>query len=538
MKTFSYLIDGDITPEIINQIKAKIEENAPKGVSLSFTEKPATIHAVIDTKNSELRQSNVEDILTSIVDEIGLTLVLPANTKRFSFVGDATVKAERLHSTKTLVMAIAITLVASVLFTYIFASGILKIPFLGNTPESNVIDISDATDQVKVLNKLFSQLQYDYGKLDTDVLTDYLLKAYVEATGDQYAVYYNAEEYEAWKNSQKGTSVGIGITVTQSKITVDSKEITVIEVLYVNELSPAKAAGIKIGDCIYAVGKEATYKEVNDIGYDKACDLLLGEVGTVADVSVYRKTASGDFESKSFSITRAIYESDTVFGSVCETNDKVGVIKLLSFGTKTPKQFSTVVDELRSLGCEYFIFDLRSNPGGDLNSIRAILSYFLNPGDLIISIEYSDGTKTEHAALPVEYDEDDVYYDCTVTVDDIGKYKGLKFNVLTDQNTASAAELFTATVRDYGLGKIIGESRTYGKGCMQSIIPLTSYGLEGGLRVTTSMYFSKSHTVYHDKGIVPDIIEPLNSEAKKYNIYSLPHAKDNQLQMAISELTK
>ena len=109
---------------------------------------------------------------------------------------------------------------------------------------------------------------------------------------------------------------------------------------------------------------------------------------------------------------------------------------------------------------------------------------------------------------------------------------------MTDQNTASAAELFTATVRDYGLGKIIGESRTYGKGCMQSIIPLTSYGLEGGLRVTTSMYFSKSHTVYHDKGIVPDIIEPLNSEAKKYNIYSLPHAKDNQLQMAISELTK
>ena len=537
MKTYSYLIDGEITVEKINKINENIEQSKPQGVSFSFEEDPLCLNVVVDSKVNDIKKNEIEEILIPIFEDVGLTLIVPANTKHFSFIGEPK-KQPKMHSTSTLVAAVVITLVISVLFTYIFASGIMKNPFIKNDPSSDAVDISDATDQLEILNKIFAQLQFDYGSLDTDVLTDYLLKSYIAASGDKYAVYYNAEEYAAWKESQTGNNVGVGVTVTKSQITVNSKTVTVAEIIYVNESSPAKLAGLEIGDCIYAVGSGDKFATLNDIGYNEALDRMLGKVGTTADFAIYRPDGNGGYINKSFSITRTTYESDTVLGSVCQTNSKVGIIKLLSFGVKTPKQFSQKVDELKAQGCEYFIFDLRSNPGGDLNSIRAILSYFLNQGDLIISIKYSGGTNKQYFAEPVLFDEDDIYYECSISASDIGKYKDLKFNILTDKNTASAAELFTATVRDYNLGKIIGESRTYGKGCMQNIIPLTAYGIEGGLRVTTSMYYSKSGTVYHDIGIIPDIIEPLSNEAKAYSPYKLPHEKDNQLQTAINELIK
>ncbi len=538
MKTYSYLIDGELSAEILNKIHDKIQENTPSGISFAFADKPFSIIVTVDDKITDISSNEIDELLLPFFKEQGLTLILPANTRHFSFIGEPQAKPQKTFSKKTLITAIIITLVFSVLFTYVFASGILKTPQITPQTSADIIDISDSTHQVDILNQIFAQLEFDYENLDTEKLTDLLLKAYVEASGDPYAVYYNAEEYADWLKSQEGTSAGIGITVTKSEIAINGKLITVAEILYVHEKSPAHQAGIQIGDCIYAVGKDGEYKEINTIGYDKAYELLRGEVGSMADISVYRKEEDNKFTSIDFSIERNEYESDTVYGGVYDAKEKIGVVKLLSFGLKTPKQFSNIIDELRAQGCEYFIFDLRSNPGGDLNSIRAILSYFLNPADLIISIEYSDGTNKEYYAEPVSYDEDEVYFDCSVAADEIGKYKDLKFNILTDESTASAAELFTATVRDYGLGKIIGEQRTYGKGCMQTIIPLSPYGIEGGLRVTTSMYFSKSHTVYHNVGIIPDIVEPLDTEAKKYNPYKRPYEADNQLQKAINELFK
>lgn len=538
MKIYSYLIDGNITPSAIEEIKNEIYANSINGVNFSFSDDYSSVIATVDAKISSLSSKEIEEILIPLFEKQSLCLILPANTQHFSYIGEPKKREAKTFSLKTLITAIAITLVVSVLFTYVFASGILKNPLLNASGGAEVIDVSDSTKQVEILNKVFAKLAFDYDTLDTDKLTDALLKAYVEASGDKYAIYYNADEYAAWLESQQGTSVGIGIVISKATITVNNENLTVIKIIYVNSQSPAMSAGLKAGDCIYAVGKGSDRVSVTSVGYDKATDLMLGDEGTVSDISVYRPQDNGEYTSMEFSVTRNTYESDTVLGNVCETNPKIGIVKLLSFGLKTPKQFSKAVDELKNKGCEHFIFDLRSNPGGDLNAIKAILSYFLNEGDLILSVEYSDSTKKEHFAVPTEYDKDSSYYDCSIYKEDIGKYKNLKFNILTDENTASAAELFTATVRDYNLGKIIGDERTYGKGCMQSVLSLSSYGLPGGLRVTTSMYFSKSHTVYHDIGIVPDIIEPLNDEAKKYTAYNLPQDKDNQLHKAISELLK
>ena len=201
----------------------------------------------------------------------------------------------------------------------------------------------------------------------------------------------------------------------------------------------------------------------------------------------------------------------------------------------TPPQFKEAVDTLKGQGCEYFVFDVRNNPGGAHDSIETVLTYFLNEGDEIISTEYSTGEKETQYARVKKYSSE--YSGFNVSKEEIGMYKDLKCIVLTNENTASAAELFTATLRDYNIAKVVGGT-TYGKGCMQTLFPLDAYGIEGGLKLTVAMYYSKSKTVYHGTGIVPDYAVALSDEALEYNFFLLPEDKDAQMQKAIEELTK
>ena len=135
------------------------------------------------------------------------------------------------------------------------------------------------------------------------------------------------------------------------------------------------------------------------------------------------------------------------------------------------------------------------------------------------------------------------YAACDVSADEIGKYKDLTFCVLTNGNTASAAELFTATMRDYALGTIVGQT-TYGKGCMQSIFDLSTagpyyslYGIEGGLKLTTKMYFPACGESYHGIGIAPHVEVELPAEVmQQYTLYELPEELDTQLQAALEQM--
>ena len=112
-------------------------------------------------------------------------------------------------------------------------------------------------------------------------------------------------------------------------------------------------------------------------------------------------------------------------------------------------------------------------------------------------------------------------------------YRQYKMAVLTNGNTASAAELFTAALRDYELATIVGTT-TFGKGIYQNIIPLERWGYEGALRLTTGYYSSPSGENYHEKGITPHIVEELTESGK--SIYLLTESEDNQLQKAITAI--
>lgn len=383
------------------------------------------------------------------------------------------------------------------------------------------------------LDEAFKQFSFD--GIDEDVMKEAILDAYIAATGDIYAEYMNAEEYAAYFTEQSGEFVGIGVSIVNSEIVIGGFSYKVMEIISVFENSPAIENDVRVGDCIMFVNDGGEMTLVNELGYTKALDVMLGEAGTDAKFIVYRPEGS-DYREIEFSITRRKVETQSVKYRVSETDSRVGIINITGFDLTTPPQFKDAVNTLRDVyGCEYFVFDVRNNPGGSLDSIETVLTYFLDPGDVILSTEYSDGyTETSYARAKryaSEYSAFDVAYE------EIGMYKDLDCIVITNSSTASAAELFTATLRDYGLAKVVGDT-TYGKGCMQSILPLDSYGIEGGLRLTVAMYYSMSKTVYHGTGIVPDYPVELSDEAKKINFFLLPEEKDDQLLFAINELVK
>jgi len=194
---------------------------------------------------------------------------------------------------------------------------------------------------------------------------------------------------------------------------------------------------------------------------------------------------------------------------------------------------------LADSGVKKYVFDVRNNPGGDLLSIKAVLSYFLESGDLILSSVDNKGN-----VVNPYYAEQMIlsgnYASCTVYSQEIGMYRDLDMVVLCNGNTASAAEVFTATLRDYGLAPIVGET-TYGKGIMQSVIGLSSVSggvYDGYVKMTTYAYVTQCGITYHEIGIEPTVGGeiPLDEAALEYNVNVLPQSLDNQLQAAISEL--
>ena len=406
-------------------------------------------------------------------------------------------------------------------------------------PTVNIDDELDLPSYIQELIQLDEVFKYySHDGIDDEAMKIAILKAYIEATGDVYAEYMTAEEYEAYFSDRSGNFVGIGVSVVDSEMEINGFKYGVLEIVSVFKDSPALEGGVKVGDCVVYVGGGEQRELVDKLGYNASVDKMLGEEGTNAEFTVFRPQSNGEYEEIEFSITRKKVVSESVTYRVSSTDSKVGIIHISGFDDTTPRQFCAAVDALKAQKCEYFVFDVRNNPGGGLDSIETVLSYFLEKGDLIVSTEYSEALKSYNYSDYVREKRYAAPYEgLNVTAKDIGKYKDLKCIVLTNGSTASAGELFTATLRDYGIAKIVGTT-TYGKGCMQTLFPLDEYGIEGGLKLTVAMYFSASHTDYHGIGIKPDIEVELSEEAQKYNFFLLPEAMDDQMQTAIAELTK
>ncbi len=342
------------------------------------------------------------------------------------------------------------------------------------------------------VEKIYEELYI--GELDEKEITDNILRGYIYGTGDKYAYYLSAEEFADNEADTNAEYVGIGVRVMWSENT--------IEVINVMPDSPALEAGILPGDFIVAV--EGDY--VSEIGYDEALDRMLGEAGTNANFTVLRNG-----ESIEFSVERTKIKEISVVSSICEADPTVGIIQILEFDLGTPEQFKAACDELKQNGADRFVFDVRNNPGGNLDAICDILDYLLPEGP-IIHIEYKSGEKET-----ISSDAESVKLNCSVII---------------NENTASAGELFASALQDYDYAELVGTT-TYGKGTMQNIIPLTD---GSGFGISTALYYPPYSENYEGVGVKPDHPCEIAEEFANISIYKLTYEQDAQLQKAIEIL--
>ena len=324
---------------------------------------------------------------------------------------------------------------------------------------------------------------------------DGIIKGYMEGLDDPYSVYYTAEEYASFMEDTEGEYVGVGVQVSQA---VDTKIITVTKVFE----GPAQEAGIVAEDVITEVNGE----DITSLDIDSVVDKIRGEEGTEVTITVYR---SSDGEDHEFTMKRKKVENPTVEYEMLDNH--IGYIEVSSFYEVTAEQYRAAVEDLEQQGMEGLIVDLRNN-GGGLLSIAVEMLDFMLPEGKIVYTEDKDGNVIEE-------------YNSTA---DEQFTKPLV--VLVNGYSASASEIFSGAIKDYGIGTLVG-TNTFGKGIVQRVFPLDD---GSAIKLTIAKYFTPKGNDIHEVGIKPDVEVEFDSEAYKES----EGEEDNQLQTAVDEVMK
>ena len=483
------------------------------------------------------KRTILEELIRKECEKLGCVFITPPVADNYVLdEGDKTDKKRKCVSFSSALISIITAVIITMLLTFSITTA-----FIHTDAPSADKGGEDIFAPLDLVDRLFRSASVSE-EIDDEAIIDSVLKAYAIATGDRYAAYFNEEEFAALQESQDGNMCGIGISVVSESITVQGYEYITITVTYVNPDSPAERAGIKQNDRIYVIGTEEDGKLVTDIGYSAAMDMLLGEEGTYAEFIVLRESDGADpdmpYDVIPFSVKREQIKTQSVTYDVCDTDSSVGIVRINNFDNTTPSQLEAAMDALIEEGCEYYVIDLRNNTGGLLTSVEDALTFFLKKGDVMISIEDSVGNKSSSAVMGAGVNGKLQSGSGELEEADIGKYRDLKLIVLTNEYTASAAELFAANMRDYKLASLVG-TKTYGKGSMQSTVPLSHYGYKGAFKLTTARYFPPSGEGYDGIGITPDVVVEMSEEAANMNFYNLVNNHqdlDNQLQRAIEEI--
>lgn len=336
-------------------------------------------------------------------------------------------------------------------------------------------------------------------EVDEKYLSESLVYGYVFGLSDPHANYYTADGYREMVQSLQGNSTGIGIRTTLEIL--DDGITDRIVIFEVMNNSPAMRAGVLPGDIIYSV--EGTL--YSEIGYDEAMYRMLGDEGSVLHFEVMRGNDVVPFE-----ITRQFYEAQHVSYKTTNENASIGYIRIYQFNTSTISQFKTAVEALKAQGVNKLIFDVRNNPGGEFVSIVSILDYLLPEGEIVI-------TRDKYGVETVEMSDKN-------SID-------MPMVVLTNESTASAAELFTKALMDYDKAVSIG-TKTFGKGTVQKTFPLSD---GSAVKFSTEYYLPPSRESYDEIGITPDIEVELPEELAR-RLYLIDESEDEQLTAAIEYL--
>ena len=310
---------------------------------------------------------------------------------------------------------------------------------------------------------------------------------------DPYSSYMSPEIYNEMQTETSGEFGGLGIEVTM--------ESGVVKVISPIDDTPASRAGIKAGD--YIVKIEDT--QVQGKTLSEAVDLMRGPVGSSIDLTVRRK---GKKKALTFNITREIIEIQSVKSDLLEKS--IGYIRLTSFNENSSEQIKDRIKSLeKNQKVKAYILDLRNNPGGLLTQAIRISDFFLDNGEIV-------STKSRKVS------ENRKWF---AKKGDLTNGKTLV--VLINYGSASASEIVAGALKDHKRAIILGQN-SYGKGSVQSIIPLKN---QGAIRLTVAKYYLPSGKSISEVGVSPDI--EINEEGEEFKIKS---KTDNQLNYAIKLL--
>ena len=330
--------------------------------------------------------------------------------------------------------------------------------------------------EASLFAEVYERIKRDYvDDVDDHELMEKAVRGMVAAL-DPHSAYLDSEEFDEIRLSTMGSYPGVGIEVVAEE--------GVVKVLRPIDGSPAQRAGLRSGDEIVRI-------DGADIGADLAGAIarMRGASGSVVTLAVRREGAAGVTE---YALRRAQVEVHSVMQQTLEPG--YGYLRITNFSETTAQDVSRAILRLKRDnpgGIRGLVLDLRNNPGGVLEAGVAVADDFLDSGVIVTA----DG-RTPEARFRMDATPGDLI-------------DGAPLVVLVNGGSASASEIVAGALKDHGRALLVGR-KTYGKGSVQTVMPLT-HG--GAVKLTTSRYFTPSGASIHGKGIVPDILEEGPSEA-------------------------
>jgi len=347
-------------------------------------------------------------------------------------------------------------------------------------------------EKIDLFGEVLEKIKKDYvDEVDQSKMMDSAINGVLQSL-DPYSAYMGPELFKEMQTDTRGEFGGLGIEI--------GMESGVVKVISPIDDTPAAKAGIKAGDYIVKINED----QVQGKSLMEAVKLMRGPVGTSITLTIRRKNVKKPLE---FHITRKIIEIKSVNSKILGNNKNLGYIRLKSFNENSDGQFLKVVKQYeKDSKIKGYILDLRNNPGGLLTQAINITDFFLDDGEIVST----KGRKASETRKFFAKKGDTI--------------KGKPIIVLINNGSASASEIFAGALKDHKRAIILGES-SYGKGSVQSIIPLRN---GGGMRLTISKYYLPSGDSISEVGVTPDIVVKETEDGFKIN-----SKNDNQLNYAL-----
>ena len=347
-------------------------------------------------------------------------------------------------------------------------------------------------DKIDLFGEVLDKINKEYvEEIDQSDAMDAAINGVLQSL-DPYSAYMSPQTFKEMETETSGKFGGLGIEV--------GMEFGVVKVITPMDDSPAEREGVKAGDYIVKInGIQVQGKTLAE-----AVELMRGPVGSKIEITIRRKGVKKAFV---FEIEREIIEVKSVKSKIID--DSVGYIRLTAFNDNSSKQIKDIIKKFKKNKINKYVLDLRNNPGGLLSQAVKISDFFLDDGEIV-------STKSRKSS------ENRKYF---AKKGDI--INGKTLLVLINYGSASAAEIVAGALKDHKRAIVIGKN-SYGKGSVQSIIPLNN---NGAIRLTISKYYLPSGKSISGTGITPDI--EVEESSDKFRIGT---ETDNQLDFAITLL--